>query len=515
MKHYTSPVVAGGVSLRGSTLPKLEKLSLLILCFWLLLDPCSGCQRVDAHLGSRASGARDQKTLAPVRYADFSPSVATSTALSLPASVLSARISYTANTALIANPERGFYHDAICSSGLLNQTTLQNYRAQGETLLHCYFVLSPFTGSPISQSTLDLFQSNMNIIRNAGLKTVLRFTYTMTNDAVDASRSQVAAHLDQLAPYLSQNKDVLAVVQTGLVGSWGEWAYSQHYGKGGGLTTQNWTDRKSVLDKLLQVVPADRMVQLRKPDYKRHYFGTTALTRSEAFSGSAKARVGHHNDCFVASGDDYWTFVNPSAEYPYLAAETTYLPMGGETCNYAPPRSDCPTTLNELAMFHWSYINLDYNQTVINAWQSQGCFNQIKQKLGYRFALQNGAYSSIAKPGGTFTVSLTLQNQGWAAPYNSRDVELVLRNTSSGALYRLKLNTDPRLWLPGQTITINQNLTLPAGMASGNYAVLLNLPDPTPSLKSRPEYAIQLANSNMWEASSGFNNLNFTVSIAP
>ncbi|MFL6716699.1 MAG: DUF4832 domain-containing protein, partial [Burkholderiaceae bacterium] len=69
--------------------------------------------------------------------------------------------------------------------------------------------------------------------------------------------------------------------------------------------------------------------------------------------------------------------------------------------------------------------------------------------------------------------------------------------------------------LAGQSYTVSQNITLPADMAKGNYAVLLNLPDPMPALRSRPEYAIQLANTNTWEASTGFNNLNHTVSVAP
>jgi hypothetical protein len=51
-------------------------------------------------------------------------------------------------------------------------------------------------------------------------------------------------------------------------------------------------------------------------------------------------------------------------------------------------------------------------------------------------------------------------------------------------------------------------------MAKGNYAVLLNLPDPMPTLRARPEYAIQLANANTWEASTGFNNLNFSLNVS-
>jgi hypothetical protein len=424
-------------------------------------------------------------------------------------------VSYTASTATIANPERGFYHPLDCSSAALNQSTLQGYRtSQNDTLVHCYFNLSGYVSSAIGQSALDMFQNNMNIIRNAGLKTVLRFTYNMSDNAVDPTQTQLNAHLDQLAPYLEKNKDVIAVVQAGFIGSWGEWANSQHFGAMPNLSTQNWTDRQSFTTKLLQTVPAERMVQLRMPIFKQRMTGsTTPLASSEAFTGSAKARLGHHNDCFLASSTDYGTYTDASTEYPYLAADTAYTPMGGETCNYAPPRSDCPTALSEMAKFHWSYLNMGYNQTVLNAWQSQGCYSQVQQKLGYRFVLQNGAYSSSAKPGGAFQVNLTLQNQGWAAPYNSRDVELVLRNTATGALYRFKLNTDPRLWLPGQNVTVSQTLTLPADMVKGNYAVLLNLPDPMTSLRARPEYAIQLANANTWEASTGFNNLNFSLAV--
>jgi hypothetical protein len=189
--------------------------------------------------------------------------------------------------------------------------------------------------------------------------------------------------------------------------------------------------------------------------------------------------------------------------------------MGGETCNYSAPRSDCPTALSEMARFHWSYINSTYLNTVLNAWSSQGCYGTIQQKLGYRFVLQNATFSNSAKPGGGFAVNINLSNQGYAAPFNSRPVQLVLRNNSDGSQYRVPLSADPRRWLPGQTISISETVTLPSGMASGNYSVLLALPDAASSLSNRPEYAIQMANSGTWEANAGLNNLNFTASIAP
>ncbi|MDB4962192.1 MAG: hypothetical protein JWP01_2191 [Myxococcales bacterium] len=424
-------------------------------------------------------------------------------------------VSYTASTATIANPERGFYRHVGCETPL-NQTQLTNFRtADGESLMLCVFYLRNFVSSPISQSTLNLFQQQMDTVRKAGLKAIVRFAYNDNNSPVDATPSMVNTHLTQLAPYLAGNADVIAVVQAGLIGSWGEWGNTQNYGDSYNMSANNIADRKSVVDKLLEVVPSDRMVQLRMPLFKTKLYSATALTSGEAFNGSAKARLGHHNDCFLSNPSDYGTYINPSVEFPYLEAETNYVASGGETCAYQAPRSACPSALTEMARFHWSYLNLDYNQTVLNNWRTQGCFADVEQKLGYRFVLKTGAFSSTAKPGGGFALILEVQNEGWAAPFNSRSAELVFRTMDSDAVYRVKLATDPRLWLANQTVTINETLTLPADMVAGSYAVLLHLPDPQASLRDRPEYAIQLANTDTWEAATGFNNLKHTVSIAP
>jgi hypothetical protein len=152
---------------------------------------------------------------------------------------------------------------------------------------------------------------------------------------------------------------------------------------------------------------------------------------------------------------------------------------------------------------------------VLNARKSKGCYTEVEQKLGYRFVMKSGSFSGSAKPGGAFAVNLSIQNTGWASPYNSRNVELVFRNTATNALYRVKLNADPRRWHAGQTVAINQTVTLPSTMPKGSYALLLNLPDPQASLSTRPEYAIQMANTSTWEAATGFNKLNHTVGVAP
>jgi len=424
-------------------------------------------------------------------------------------------VSYTESAEMFPNPERGFYNGVRhCDSDAFNLATLTGYRVNdANTLLICVFYLSNFKTSPISAAALDFFQRQMDVVRAAGLKVILRFAYTENEVGDDADLKHVLQHLDQLAPYLAKNDDVIAFFQQGFIGAWGEGAYSIHFGRGEKLNAQNIADRKAVLEKTLAVVPANRTVQLRTPSKKISLLGGTPLQPSEAFSGSARARVGQHNDCFLKGDFDTGTYNNVATEYPYLAAETKYVPMGGETCGLSPPRTDCPTALSELKKFHWTYLNLKYDPAVLDRWRAQSCFNQIKQKLGYRLVLQTGHYSSRARAGGRFDIRIDIKNVGWAAPVNARDVNLVLRNVQDGRVYRFRLDADPRSWQPAQVSVLSQSITLPATMPSGRYALLLGLPDAAASLAARPEYAIALANDKLWEPATGLNSLNYFVSV--
>jgi hypothetical protein len=426
-----------------------------------------------------------------------------------------AEVRYSASSAAIANPERGFYNQVNCGDSVMSQSQLENYRnAARQSLVMCAFLMADAVNAPLSQARLDLLQRQFDTTRAAGVKLVLRFVYNYSNNAVDAPLPVLLNHMDQLKPILERNQDVIAVVEAGFIGSWGEWGQSRNYGSSN-LNPQQWSDRGIILDKLLATLPSGRMVLLRTPAFAYRLVSADAVTAAEAFNGSAKARVGQHNDCFLASANDRGTYSNIAIDYPWLQAQTSYTPMGGETCGASSPRTDCPNATAEMARFHWSFINAGYDANVLNGWRSQGCYGAIEQKLGYRLVLKDGSYSNSARPGGGFALNIRLDNEGYAAPFNSRPVQLVLRNDASGTVYRVALAADPRKWLPGAAISINQVVRLPQGMASGNYSLLLALPDAAPSLAGRAEYAIQLANADTWEAGTGLNRLKHTVSVAP
>lgn len=427
-------------------------------------------------------------------------------------------VTYTASSDYFSNPERGLYHHTETHStgySSLSQSTLTNYRNnENITLILRVFYLENFRSSPISQDYLTKVQADFNAIRNAGIKCIVRFAYSDTDAAGqrDASKAQILAHIEQLRPILQSNVDVIAVMQAGFIGSWGEWYYTDYFGMS--PTSTDYANRKAVVDGILSALPASRMVQIRTPKLKQNTYSTTsALTQSQAYNGSALSRLAHHNDCFLASSTDFGTYTNTSTEYPYLEQETKFLAMGGETCAVNEPRSGCLTAVQEMQKFHWSYLNVDYNPSVISGFSSNGCLNDIKNKLGYRFELVNATFPQAANLGGTMPVTFKVKNTGFATPYNQRTAYIVFKNTVTNEVYTKALATDSRFWTSQAETTISETIALPSNIVQGSYRLYLYLPDAATGLSSRPEYAIRMANTNTWDAATGYNNLNAIVNV--
>jgi hypothetical protein len=199
------------------------------------------------------------------------------------------------------------------------------------------------------------------------------------------------------------------------------------------------------------------------------------------------------------------TFADVMADRAYLAAENLYLPQGGETCATS-TYSTWSNANQDMAAMHWSFLNQDYHPDVLASWGAN--IDIAKRKLGYRLGLVAGTFSGLAKIGGQFTAAFSIRNDGYAAPFNPRGLNLILRNTSMGTVYIAKLPDDPRRFTPGATTTVSHTFCLSSDFVAGTYAYFLSLPDPVPALAERPEYAIRLANSSLWDSTTGWNSLN-------
>lgn len=422
---------------------------------------------------------------------------------------------YVPTDAIIFNPERGptkFFDTQSANYSWLNQNELVNIRENKISLIYRGFYLENFTKTTISQNYLDNVQSDFDKIRNAGLKAVIRFAYSKDQNAIiqEASKSIILSHIQQLKPILEKNADVICLVNAGFIGTWGEWYYTSQdeFGK---ASNPNYENRKEVIEALLKALPENRMIQLRTPFFKRTMYSSSAINDSKAFDKSSVARIGHHNDCFLASDTDFGTYADKNNEYQYLEQETKYLPMGGETCKLNSPRSDCSVALNELKKFHWSFISLDYEPNVIESWRKGNCYTEIVNRLGYRFQLNSLSLPEKISLSKKFQMILNIENKGFASLFNQRKAYVIFKNAMDNKIYKTELKSDPRFWLG--VIEIKENLEIPKTIPVGIYQTYLFLPDMDSKIENRSEFAIQLANQGLWDNSTGFNDLKFTVEI--
>ena len=400
---------------------------------------------------------------------------------------------FTPSAETFLGPERGW----MDGSGihLLPTDDYASIRAAGYTLAYAVVRLDPYrTTATLPAKLLTDLDAGFAKVRAAKIKVILRFTYNDPNEGStqDAAVDIITGHIAQVTAVVHKNADVVAVWQAGFMGQWGEWHDSTN-----GLETPG--NRKKIIDAIVAALPPGLTTQVRTPMFKAEW-SPTPLTDAQAFDGSAQSRIGHHNDCFLANDTDFGTYATPVDTWKsYVASDTRFTPMGGETCALFPSRTDCTPALAEAERLHWAFMNDKWNDKVVAAWKVQGCYDKIGKSLGYRLSLTEAEYGSAVRPGGILQVKLAIENSGWASLYNPRPVVLTL---DDGPTMRTAIlsGVDPRRWAPGTTANVDVRVRIPATMTNGKYKLSLWLPDAAKGLQLVPEYSVRLANPGVWDA---------------
>lgn len=429
---------------------------------------------------------------------------------------------YTESGAIIANPERGLQKYSITDDSYystadysnIDEAELMEWRTGPEkiTVLYRYFLLGDYLETEISQAYLENIQNDFNRIRNAGFKCLVRFSYTNRQSATEPqqpTKALILQHINQLAPVLEENKDVIVAHQAGFIGTWGEWYYtnSDEFGTDGSINETQWANRREVVYAMHDATPMDIPIQVRYPEAKISMYGETELTDATAYKNTPQARVGFYNDAFLNVWGDMGTYrvsgenENPvgTDDYSFLQNETQYLPMTGETNGLNSPRTDGENAVEEMDLANWSIINRDYHPDVVNGWIDSGYFDEMLKNLGYRFVLNQASFS---QNGEMLEVTLTMENKGYARPFREREAYLIFKNSGTGEEQIVSVPSDVRTWEGEFEITIPVEKS---ELESGVYEFSLHLPDRL--LQGRPEYAIQLANEDMWDSETGRNIL--------
>ena len=489
----------------------------------------------------------------------------------------------------LANPERGFRHEAYigmppgsniwgigawlkgrATKGFSDDWLLMNARRYGHdgiTLAQAYCYLDAFLDRPLSPEKLALLQRSLDRCRQAGLKVLLRFAYERnmsrkTGPTID----RILEHLDQLAPLLQKNKDVIYVLQAGFVGAWGEWHSSAH------RIEEDHSKLAAIIARELQALPKDRMIQLRVlPKYKRWVLqdptlnALTPVTVENAFSGTTAARIGLADDGFLANKSDGGTWPEPpfyanpgNPEFDAFTRESPYLAVDGELYwSDQGGQIDGLRAAKRLRLHHYTSLSLTHSYSgyegkrySIDRWMEtcitaeelrreklpvsagyfedrdgrpvkRTIFEYIRDHLGYRIELQKARFPQKAKS--TLPVEIELINRGFATLINPRPVYLVLINTAGEMVAQHKTDVDPHDWQPFRPGDPNYEPLLHSikadvplkGLAAGEYMLGLWLPDASPGIAGDARYAVRVANRDApwWTTASGEYGVNILGTV--
>ena len=447
-------------------------------------------------------------------------------------------ITYSEDNSLFANPETGglynFYSTGAQSFlqpvSFITSQLREARDKQGCSTVFLTYYLGDWKYQAIPQWALDRIAEDLATLRSVGLKAIPHFHYAYEyqynnpqvweETELDAPKDLIVQHCQQLEPIWRENVDVLAVVDYGMIGPWGEMWISGQGNLGtdeGPSPHRNANDNtREIVDAWMATVPTQRAVMFG-PAVKRQLYGNETLTETEAFSGSDKSRMGFENQCFLTDTDSSDpTYENNSYRGPtsYLAEDGLYIPQIGFTddnCGYKPTATEL---IQEITKGHWDLMSISSLSRILTSEQDR---LSVIKNTGYRFRLIQASLQRAAKPGDAVQFSLSMKNDNGGTLYNPRGFELILRHQATGEVAKLPIEKEKgnRLYFPSAQETKNYNFTagISPQLAEGNYDVLLNFPDPEPAIYDNPAFSIRLANQGVWEATTGYNRLLHTLSI--
>lgn len=394
------------------------------------------------------------------------------------------------------NPERGWYF----GGGTLDSSTsmdLPNYDADaaGQPIPLQNVTLASvrtFLGSGVpSGGTLAAWQTSFNLARSTGIMFILRFLSTGT-------AAQIIAQTQAIAPILALNEDVIAVVQVGFRGDFGEWA-------GGFFDNDNVADKTAIFNAIVAMTPTTIPLDFTHIYERETWFGNkNPVSATERFTGSVKARLGAHSDCFLTENGDssFYTYVGTltgfqstmtaAQQAAYIQACSEYTSFGGEICidsqGAALGMRTAPIggvdaqglpggILNEAPRYHLSYLGGGQvgSGNFFPAWFNGGALNTIANMMGYRFQYDQITHVATAARGTMAVFDVLMRNYGWARMHKRRHLHLQLDNGGTRLDFPSLMQMRE---LPSQatgSTLVRVYAPIPAGTPAGTYAVSLRL----------------------------------------
>lgn len=455
----------------------------------------------------------------------------------------------------LCNPERGFRLEVAIDvetgdylwnpkkypgvTSYLDEQSLL-YAADSISLVQSYFYLTGFVGRDLTEEAFRTMDIYLNALRKTAKKAVLRFAYESDFNgraALGPTEAELIRHTVQLKPFLEKNKDVIQVVQAGMIGAWGEWHSSYR-----GLENSEQIKR-NVLQSICNMTPKERAVQIRVPEYKN------LLDKSSL----DYKRVSFHDD-FIVGKKHRWDgeMSEGTPAYKQIVSESLLLPVDGElpwgtwSMNEDPDNPEAGWIINGLetarrlsaqhftslsaihnykekktkdkySMMYWKETPITedflrknrmpvadgYFRTKDGTMAERNAFEYIRDHLGYRIELQK---LLVSQHDNTLHVDLSLINRGFSTLFNEHSVYLVALNRQGEVLQVYPVDVDVHSWQPCHSTDtlytplvhhVKVDIPLPTSTVLSDYQLGLWIPDGSERLKYNPRFAIRCANGDV------------------
>ena len=487
-------------------------------------------------------------------------------------------ISYQESLEETLNPYRGFYKSVQISYMKGNGNSSTNFSSYKNKLVHLRIDLSDFAEHPgvddghdsdvlINSSTTNMqaaLKTTLQNLRNNNTTAVVRIAYDYHyggytkdtwkkdengNDVLkkrsvwEPSIDTVLQHQQAVGEIFAQFPDVIASVECGVFGPWGEMHSSQ---------IMSDANLKTVLDKWLEVLPKSMTVTVRQPEHYAKWSGVPigSIQENVTAPGTKEYRVGVFNDGYLGSYDDRGTFRNRTKEVAWLENQAKHTLYGGEIVLWEDSKSHPSPVLNnavymedEAFKTHTSYLNIGWNDQVIDAmkkttfngtdslYKNAGAseFTYVQNHLGYRYVVRNVKLTRETTKYENFALEAEIENVGFANLIMEKKAYLIIKGADSttngyektydlsavdASLKESSENADPRNWDSAAKTVLKANVDIPDDFPEGSYQVYIKLVTDTVTHPEYCELPIRFSNddANIYDSNLKANYLGgFTI----
>ncbi|OUM62449.1 hypothetical protein PIROE2DRAFT_11246 [Piromyces sp. E2] len=379
----------------------------------------------------------------------------------------------------IPNPNRGFYTTQITRLSKfkpLTKSHLQKLVDRGNTVLYRAYCLDTLRKAEhVSSDFIDKLQDDFDLVESVGMQLIIRIYYSYTKEDPDARLSVVKQHIKDLKSVLTKNAKNIFAIQIGYIGTYGEGYYTnEDFGDKGKISTKQWRNRYEVIKSVLLNTSPDTVILVRTPEIKINFLNSGILDTGDIVDEKNRNRLGYFNDCFLSSDDDVGTYEN-NDEYNYVKKDTKNVPIVGETCRNYKSRTNCESAVKEMERMHFSSLNSEYNESVLNLWKEDGCYKEISERLGYQLRLSHLIATTESTANSMITFHAEGYNNGFSAPFDYKYAKIILKSDNMQCYKRIPIKATT--WKAGGYFSICAYLQLPKNIRIGKYEYILEIAD--------------------------------------